>query len=334
MKGHMMAGLLNASCILGQALLLLWTTEPSIAQGYPAKALTIKVAFPAGGPADVSVRAANVVLERYLGKPIVTENVPGANGSIAVAAVLKASPDGYTLLGTTGSDFLTAPATMLSAKYEPAKFKLIGIVGDSDFVLLSSRAHSFKTIDELINYALKPGNEQLTLAHWGAGSSPQVVGADFQNRTGTKFLEVPYKGVAPVIADMLGGHIDLAFVPIGGGTLSLIQSGEVNAIAIASAERNPILPTVPTLGESAKVGKFEYSIWAALFAPPDTPDEVVARLNDAMNVWSASEENLERIKANASRRVAPMDVSQSMAFFKSEREKYLTILESLSVKPQ
>lgn len=334
MKGHMRAGLLNASCMLGQALLLLWTTDPSIAQNYPAKALTIKVAFPAGGPADASIRAASVVLERHLGKPIVTENIPGANGSIAAAAVLKASPDGYTLLGTTGLDFITAPVTMPSARYEPGKFKLIGIVGDSDFVLLSSRAHAFKTIDELIDYALKPGNKELTLAHWGAGSSAQVVGADFQNRTGTKFLEVPYKGAAPVIADMLGGHIDLAFVPIGGGTLSLIQAGEVNPIAIASAERNPMLPTVPTLGESAKIGKFEYSIWAALFAPPDTPDEVVSRLNDAMNVWSASDQNLERIKANASRSVAPMDVSRAMSFFKSEREKYLAVLGSLSVKPQ
>ena len=162
----------------------------------------------------------------------------------------------------------------------------------------------------------------------------RVVGADFQARTGTKFLEVPYKGVAPVIADMLGGHIDLAFVPLGGGTLGLIQTGQVNAIGIAGAERYPDLPTVPTIGESAKVGKFEYSIWSALFAPPGTPDVVVARLNDALNVWSASEENLARIKANASRLVAPMDVSQAMIFFESERKKYLTVLGSLSLKPQ
>jgi tripartite-type tricarboxylate transporter receptor subunit TctC len=320
--------------LLWQALLVLLTTEPSIAQSYPTKPLSVKVAFPAGGPADVSIRAANVVLERHLGKPIVTENIPGANGSIAVTAVLKAPADGYTLLGTTGSDFMTAPTTISSAKYEPEKFKLIGIVGESDFILVSSKAHSFKTIDELIDYALKPGSKELILAHWGAGSSPQVVGADLQARTGTRFLEVPYKGVAPVIADMLGGHIDLAFVPMGGGTLSLIQTGQINAIGIASAERYPDLPTVPAINESARVGKFEYSIWSALFAPPGTADEVVTRLNDALNVWSASDENLARIKANASRRVAPMDVSQAMKFFKSEREKYLTVLGSLSPKPQ
>jgi tripartite-type tricarboxylate transporter receptor subunit TctC len=325
----------NTACIvLWQALLLSLAIEPSIAQSYPTKLLTVKVAFPAGGPADVSIRAANVVLERYLGKTIVTENIPGANGSIAVTAVLKAPADGYTLLGTTGSDFMTAPATISSARYEPEKFKLIGIVGESDFVLLSSKAHSFKTIDELVDYALKPGSKELILAHWGAGSSPQVVGADFQARTGTKFLEVPYRGAAPVIADMLGGHIDLAFAPLGGSTLSLIQTGQVNAIGIASAERNPALPTVPIISEGAKVGKFEHSVWSALFAPPGTPDDVVVRLNDALNVWSASEENLARVKANASRPVAPMDVSQAMIFFKSEHEKYLTVLGSLSLKPQ
>jgi tripartite-type tricarboxylate transporter receptor subunit TctC len=326
--------LITTFILLWQALLVLLTTGPSIAQSYPTKPLSVKVAFPAGGPADVSIRAANVVLERYLGKPLVTENIPGANGSIAVTAVLKAPADGYTLLGTTGSDFMTAPAIISSAKYEPEKFKLIGIVGESDFILVSSRAHSFKTIDELIDYALKPGSKELILAHWGAGSSPQVVGADLQARTGTKFLEVPYKGVAPVIADMLGGHIDLAFVPMGGGTLSLIQTGQINAIGIASAERYSDLPTVPTINESARVGKFEYSIWSALFAPPGTADDVVTRLNDALNVWSESDENLARVKASASRRVAPMDVSQAVKFFKSEREKYLTVLGSLSLKPQ
>lgn len=324
----------KVACVIWQVLLLPFATLPLTAEGYPTKAITIKVAFPAGGPADVGIRAANVVLERHLGKPIITENVPGANGSIAVTAVLKAPADGYTLLGTTGSDFITAPVVISSATYKPDQFKLVGVVGDSDFILLSSKAHSFRSIDELIDYVLKPGSKELTLGHWGAGSSPQVVGADFQARTGTKFLEVPYKGVAPVIADMLGVHIDLAFVPVGGGTLSLIQTGQVNAIGIASAKPNPALPAVPIIGASERVGKFEYSVWSALFAPPGTPDDVVVRLNEALKFWSASDENLERINTNASRLIAPMDVSQAMSFFKSEREKYLTVLRSPSSKQQ
>jgi tripartite-type tricarboxylate transporter receptor subunit TctC len=304
------------------------------AQGYPNKPITIKVAFPAGGPADVSVRAANVVLQRNLGPSLITENVPGAAGSISVTAVLKASPDGYTLLGTTGTDFLVAPFMVASAKYQPEKFRLLGVVGMSDFVLLSSNAHSFKNVDELIDYVRKPGSKELTLAHWGTGSASHIVGADFQQRTGVKFLEVPYRGAAPVLADMSGGHVDLTFAPLGGSTLSLIQGGQVRALAVASANRNPALPDVPTIGESAWGRNFEYSIWSALFAPPGTPDEVVARLNVAMNEWTTSEDNLARIKMNASRRVESMSVDQAAAFLKSERDKYIAIVRSLNLQPQ
>ena len=304
------------------------------AQGYPNKPITVKVAFPAGGPADVSIRAANVVLQSNLGPSLITENVPGAVGSISVTAVLKASPDGYTLLGTTGTDFLVAPFMVASAKYQPEKFRLLGVVGMSDFVLLSSSAHSFKNVDELIDYARKPGSKELTLAHWGTGSAAHIVGADFQQRTGVKFLEVPYRGVAPVLADMSGGHVDLTFAPLGGSTLSLIQGGQVKALAIASAKRNPALPDVPTIDETAWGRNFEYSIWSALFAPPGTPDEVVARLNVAMNEWIKSEDNLARIKTNASRQVDPMSVDQADAFLKSERDKYIAIVRSLNLQPQ
>ena len=324
------------TCMQGLVLagLALGPSSAVEAQGYPSRPITIKVAFPAGGPADVSIRAANVVLQRHLGPSLMTENVPGANGSISVTAVLKANPDGYTLLGTTGTDFLVAPFLVASAKYQPEKFRLLGVVGISDFVLLSSNAHSFKNIDDLIDYARKPGNKELTLAHWGAGSTAHIVGADFQGRTGAKFLEVPYKGVAPVLADMSGGHIDLTFAPMGGSTLSLIQSGQVKAIALASEKRNPALPDVPTIGESTRARNFEYSLWSALFAPPGTPDEVVARLNEAMNVWTTSEDNLARINTNASRRMETMSVDQAEIFLNSEREKYIAIVRSLNLQPQ
>jgi tripartite-type tricarboxylate transporter receptor subunit TctC len=101
----------------------------ALAQDYPSRPITIKVAFPAGGPADVSIRAANVVLQRNLGQPLVAENVPGATGSISAMAVLKANADGYTLLGTTGSDFVTAPFTIATAKYQPDSFRLLGVLG-------------------------------------------------------------------------------------------------------------------------------------------------------------------------------------------------------------
>jgi tripartite-type tricarboxylate transporter receptor subunit TctC len=301
---------------------------------YPDKLITIKVAFPAGGPADVSIRAATVVLQRSLGQTLIADNMPGANGSIAANFVHKANPDGYTLLGTTGIDFLVAPFTITTARYEPASFKLVGVTGISDFVLVSSTAHSFKNVDELIDYARKQGNKQLSIAHWGPGSAPHLVAADFQARAGVKFLEVPYKGAAPTVSDLSGGQIDLTFVPLGGSTLGMIQSGRIKAIGLASSKRNPALPDVPTIGESRSVKDFDYSLWAAVLAPPKTSDAVVARLNSAMNEWVVSPENVARITANASRRLDPMTPAQAADFLKTEYDKFNRIARTLKLDPQ
>jgi tripartite-type tricarboxylate transporter receptor subunit TctC len=316
------------------AALIMCSSTAVMAQSYPSRAITIKAAFPAGGPSDASIRAANPTLERNLRQTIVTENVAGAAGSISAMAVINAQPDGYTLLGTTGSDLVIAPFTILSAKYRPESFRLLGVVGSSDFILVSSAIYPFKTIDDVIDYATKPGNKELTLGHWGKGSTAHIVGADFQSRTKTTFLEVPYKGVAPALSDITGQHLDLTFAPLGGSILELIKSGKVNAIAVASEKRNPALPDVPTINESPRLKNFEYSIWAALFAPPNTPDPIVTRLNEAMNEWMASPEYLARVNREGSRRMEPMSVAQADAFFRAEREKFNAIAGALKLATQ
>lgn len=316
-------------------LTLAWMSYgTAMAQDYPLKAVTVKVAFPAGGPADAGIRAANRILERELGKPVVTENQAGAMGSIAAMVVLNSKPDGYTLLGTTGTDFIVAPFAIPSAKCDPARFKLVGVTGISDFVLLSSKAHSFKSLDELIAHAKNPANKQLTLGHWGVGSTPHIVGADFQVRTGTSFLEVPYKGAAPVMADLIGQHVDLTFIPIGGPAIELVKSGSVRALAIASNQRNPIAPDVPTFSEHLALRDFEYGLWSGILAPPDTPEPIVVKLTEALGNWLRSSEYHERTATNGSRVVEPMAVAANDQFLKNEKEKYSRLARSLKIAPE
>jgi tripartite-type tricarboxylate transporter receptor subunit TctC len=309
-------------------------SSAAMAQSYPSRPVTIKAAFPAGGPADSAIRAANQILERNLGQTMVTENVAGAAGSIAATAALNAKADGYTILGTTVSDLVTAPFTIVSAKYQPESFKLLGLVGTSDFILVSSSAHSFKSLDELIAYATKPGNKELTIGHWGKGSTAHIVTADFQARTKASFLEVPYKGVAPVMADITGQHVDLTFAPLGGPVLELIKGGKVKAIALASAKRNPSLPDVPTISETPNLKNFEYTISAALFAPPGTPDPIVKRLNEAANAWIASPEYMERVNVQGSRQMPQMTVDEAQAFFRKEQEKFSAMARALKLDSQ
>lgn len=307
----------------------------AVAQNFPSRPVAIKTAFPAGGPADAAIRAANQILERNLGQTMVVENVAGAAGSIAASAALSANADGYTLLGTTVSDLVTAPFTIVSAKYKPESFKLLGLVGTSDFILVSSSAHSFKTLDELIAYATKPGNKELTIGHWGRGSTAHIVTADFQGRTKAAFLEVPYKGVAPVMADITGQHLDLTFAPLGGPVLELIKGGKVKAIAVAGDKRSPQLPDVPTMSESGgNLKNFEYTISSALFAPPGTPEPIVRRMNEAVNVWITSPEYMERVNIQGSRQMPQMTVDEAQAFFRKEQEKFSAMARTLKLETQ
>ncbi len=323
--------LYTASALLAARLAPAHAQTPA---AYPRKPIVVKTAFPAGGPADASIRAAAVVLQRNLGQNLVSDNVPGANGSIGAMNVLRSDNDGYTLLGTTGVDFLVAPRTIASAKYQPDAFHLVGVVGISDFVLISSPRYNFRNADELIEYARKPGNRELSYGHWGVGSAPHLVGADFQARAGIKFLEVPYKGAAPTLTDVSGGQVDLTFVPLGGPTLGMIQAGRVKAIALASLRRNPALPEVPRVADSKALPDFEYSLWSALLAPPRTPEPIVSRLTDALNEWVLSPENQQRIATNASRRLDPMSVQQNAAFLKAEHDKYTRLARTLNLQAE
>ena len=261
--------------------------------------------------------------------------MPGAGGSIAAMHVAKAAADGYTLVGTTGTDFLVAPFMVASAKYKPSDFRLLGVTGLSDFILVSSAKHDFKSIEDLIAHAKNPVNPPLSIAHWGAGSAAHLVAADFQQRVGVQFLEVPYKGVAPSITDMVGGQIDLAFVPLGGGpTVGMIQTGKIKALGVAGRNRNPAFPNVPLVSDAKGLAGFEHNLWVGILAPAQTPQAVVQRWTDAMNDWIVSPENKARMAANAGGRVDPMTPAQADAFLRSEGDKFSRLARALKLTAQ
>lgn len=304
------------------------------AQPYPNKSILIKVAYPAGFGVDASVRPSTPVLQRALGQNLVIENMPGANGSIAAMNVLNASPDGYTLLATAGPDFVVAPLTVASAKYTSDSFKLIGSFGSADMVLVSHPDRPFSNLNALVEQMQKPGAKQLSIAHWGQGTLAHLAAAEYQGRVGVKLLEVPYKGIAPVATAVGGGEVDLAFVPLAGPILGMIQTGRIKAIAIASAKRHTLLPEIATLGEHARFKNFEFGIWTGLFAPARTPDAVVARLTKAFHEWNDSPEFLALATAQGLRKLDSMTPQQAATFLRSENEKFINIAKTLNLVAQ
>lgn len=304
------------------------------AQSYPAKPIVIKVAYPPGFGVDASVRPAAPVLQRGLGQSFVIENMPGANGSVAAMNVLHAQPDGYTLLATAGPDLVVAPLTVASAKYTLDSFKLVGVFGSSDMVLVTPPARPFNNLDSLIELMQRPGTKELSIAHWGLGTLAHLAAADFQGRVGVKLLDVPYKGIAPVATAVGGGEVDLAFVPLAGPILGMIQTGRIKAIAVAGAKRHPLLPELATLSEHPRFKSFEFGIWAGLLAPARIPDAALAQLQKAMKEWLESPEYLAIVTAQGSRKLDPMTPQQAQSFFRAESDKFIGITRTLNLVPQ
>jgi tripartite-type tricarboxylate transporter receptor subunit TctC len=304
------------------------------AQTYPSKLVTIRVPFPAGGPADAGFRQLQPGLQAQLGQTVIVDNLPGAGGSIGVLKVLSLPADGYNVVGHTASDMILAPLALATAKYEPSHLRLVAPVLSTDFVLVSSSRFSFKGVDDLLAYAQRPGNKELSIAHWGRGSTTHIAGADFQNRGNLRFLEIPYKGVAPIIPDLIGGQVDLTFLPLAGPTMGLIKNGKVIPIGVSAAKRVADLPDVPTLNEGKVIKGFEHQIWTGVFVDRKVGSVEVARLAQAITAVTRSPEFAKYAADQPGRTFDPMTPAQADGYFKAETKRLTDIARLIKLQPE
>lgn len=255
-------------------------SQPGHAQAYPQRLIKLVVPFPAGGPTDVAARLVAAVLSSRLGQNVVIENVAGAGGRIGAKAVADASPDGYTLLlgGTNVNAIIGTLYKNLG--FDPINsFAPISAICVDSMALVISPGVPAGTFAEFVQYAKSnPGK-----LSYGAtpGIYTHFAPEFFKAKTGTNILFVPYKGGAPAITDVLGGHIDMVFNNKS-TLLALIREGKLKALAVTSAARWPELPNTPTMNEVGVAG-FPSEIWFGLLAPAGTPPAIVEQLNHAVN---------------------------------------------------
>ena len=260
------------------SLLLATASMFAMAQDFPARPISIIVPVPPGGIVDMAARLAGDPLTRALGQSVVVENRAGASGNIAYGLVAAAKPDGYTLLASYSMYHVGNPSMFSGLRWNAESFKPVGMVAVAPNVVVVHPSLPVTSLKELVEYARKnPG--KLNYASQGSGSIPHVGTELFKQMNDVDMVHVPYKGSGPAIQDVLSGQVQL-FITTPPSVLGHIQQGKLRAIAVASDTRHPLLPDVPTSVEQGMY--FKLDAWVALFAPAGTPDEIVAKLSDAL----------------------------------------------------
>ncbi len=321
----MRAAVLTALLGLGGALL---STGSSAAADYPVRPIKLLVGASAGGTTDTMARTIAEPLSAAFGQPVLVENRPGAGGNIAAEAVARAAPDGYTLLVSFTSH--TINATLYPRlPFDPvADFSPVAMISTVPSLLVGNPKLPAKDLKELIALAKdKPG--KLTIGIGGIGSSLHLAGDRFKMMAGVDILNVPYKGTAPALTDVLGGQVDLMFISLVTGSAQ-VQAGNLRAFGVTSAKRQPSFPDLPAIGEI--VPGFESEAWFGVFGPAKVPRDIVDKLNHAILAALKDprmREQLTREGANP----ASMTPAEFGTFVREDIARWAPVVRASGAKP-
>ncbi len=301
---------------------------PAGAQSYPSKPVRIVVPFPAGGGVDLTARTVGQKLTDYLGQQVVIDNRAGAAGTIGAEHVAKSVPDGYTLLVAGPGSVAVAPLLFPRLGYNPLKdLAPITMLVTMPYIIVAHPSVPAKNARELIALAkAHPG--KLNMASGGAGTGQHLAGELFNVLAGINMIHIPYKGTAPAIADIMGGHADLTFSDPS--VLPQLQAGRLKVLGVSGNKRYPPLPDVPTVSESGLPG-FDVVNWYPFMAPAGTPKELIARLNtEAVKALNSPD---VRDKLMAQGLIpTPMSPDELGHFIREDYERWAKVIKAANVK--
>ncbi len=281
--------------LLGLLLAVLCVCSGASAQNYPVRPVTLIVPFPPGGLTDAVARAVVEGMHAPMGQNVVIENVGGASGTIGSARVARAAPDGYTLLLGIWNTHV-ANSALLKLDYDLVKdFTPIAFMTDAPLLLTAHRSVPATNLKELIDW-LKASPDKASSGSAGIGSPPHLLDEMLRKETKTQFQTVHYRGAGPIMQDLMGAQIQLAFVNPATATPH-VRSGVIKALGVTSAKRMKTLPDVPTMAEAGYPGGMEFSLWSAMFAPKDTPRAIVDTINRAVVAALAEPKVRERLES-------------------------------------
>jgi tripartite-type tricarboxylate transporter receptor subunit TctC len=321
---------LRAAFLLFALAALAWLSMPygKALAAYPDRIIKIVVPFAPGGGTDVIARTLAQEMAKNLGVNVVIENKPGAGTIIGTQAVAVSDPDGYTLLMGT---FANAVNPSLNAKlpYDPHKdFAAVALVARSFNIVVVNPKSPIKSIADLIA-AAKAEPDKLSYGTFGIGTSAHLAGELFKNMAKVNLATIHYKGAAPAITDLIGGQIQVMFTTVASAA-SLIESGQLRALAVTSAERSPAFPQLPTVAEAGVPG-YAAESWYGLFAPAKTPSDVIDRINKSAAAAVRSEV-FKKLEVNEGLVMIAQPPAELDRYFHGEEERWRKLIQDAGIK--
>jgi tripartite-type tricarboxylate transporter receptor subunit TctC len=299
------------------------------AQAYPTRPVRIVVGLTAGSASDIVARLVGQWLSERLGQPFVIENRPGAGTNIAAEAVVRSTPDGYTLL------LVASPNAINASLYDKLSFNFIhdiapvAAISREPNVVVVNPSVPTKTVPEFIAYA-KANSGRINMASAGNGSTSHLAGELFNRMTGVNLVHVPYRGGGPALTDLLAGQVQVFFAPMV-VPIGQVRAGKLPALAVTTATRSEALPDIPTVGEF--VPGYEASVWFGLGAPMGTPAEIIDKLNQQTNAALADPKIKARMAESGGNALAgsPADFAKLIA---DETEKWAKVIQAGNIKAE
>jgi tripartite-type tricarboxylate transporter receptor subunit TctC len=315
----------NALRTIAASLLFVAATASA---AWPEKPIKVYIGYAAGGSTDVVARLLAPKLGEKLGQPVVIENKPGGAGDFAAELMLQAPADGYTLMMSTVALHAINPG-LFKQKFDPIRdFSMIAMVCSYPMIMIGSPQTSFKTIAELKELAEKTPT---FYSSSGVGSPGHLAGELLVKATGAKLTHVPYKGGSPSVLAIMSGEAQVNFATLP-AVVPQIRGGKVRAIGLASAERNPAVPDVPTMRELG-LADFDVGTWSALIGPKGMPADVVRRINAAVSE-TLDDPQVKKVLLDQGAEIRKMTPAETTSFVRAENARWVKVVKDAGIQPQ
>ncbi|MEY4749258.1 MAG: hypothetical protein RIQ60_1472 [Pseudomonadota bacterium] len=298
---------------------------------FPSKMFTVIVPYPAGGASDFVARLIQPELQKQLGQQMLVDNIGGVSGALGIQKMLGLPADGYTQVLATPMELVLGPLALSAVKFKSEELRLAGVIANTSIVMLVRKDLPANTLDEFLAWAK---GKDVTYGSVGVGSLYHLQGEKLAQAAGLKMTHVPYKGGGPLMTDLGGGQVDIAFFPLAGPVPGMIKDGKVRALGITQPTPHPLFPDVPPMSRHKLLPDFNFDMWIGLEVPKSTPDAVVARLNTALNEVLKNADVKKGLEGTGSVMAKAMTPAELDKHYVSEIARYRAMAKSINLQPQ